>query len=232
MQMQRTNNEQKSYIIAPVAALEGVSAGYDGKAVLSDIHLRLNPGAFVYLTGRTGSGKTTLLKVLYGALRPLSGRAMVAGYDLTDLGFESRPLLRRQLGMIFQDFRLLRDRSVFDNLDFVLRATGWVRRKARADRISFLLDRVGLSAKKDEMPERLSGGEQQKAVIARALLNSPVLILADEPTAQLDPATSVEILQLLVDVAREQRAAVLFATHDRYLMEEYDAPVFEIASHT
>ena len=177
----------------------------------------------MYLIGKTGSGKSTLLKTLYGELPPAEGRAAIAGFDLAKLDRNTIPKLRRQLGIVFQDFNLLYDRSVNANLDFVLRATGWNKKKKRNERIVEVLQQVGLSGKGDRLPHELSGGEQQRLVIARALLNKPQLIIADEPTGNLDPQTSEEIVQLLRDLSKSHNTAILFATHDYRILEKYPA---------
>lgn len=188
--------------------------------ILSDVSLRIARGEFVYLIGRTGTGKSSLLRTLYGDLRLDEGNGEVAGFPLTKLKRRKIHKLRRKLGIVFQDFQLLTDRSVYNNLDFVLRATGWKSKKERDARIKEVLEKVGLGTKGYKIPSELSGGEQQRVAIARALLNDPDLILADEPTGNLDPETSEEILQLLIDISRNGRA-VLMATHDYSLMQKY-----------
>ena len=191
--------------------------------VLSDVNFSLAEGEFVYLIGKTGSGKSSLLKVLYGDLPLKNGNGKVVGIDLKTLKTSKIPDLRRHLGIVFQDFQLLTDRSVEENLKFVLKATGWKDKKAMETRINEVLDAVGMLEKKKMMPFRLSGGEQQRISIARALLNHPGLILADEPTGNLDPETSNEIMNLLLSVSQKNNCAVLMATHDYDIIRRYPA---------
>lgn len=193
--------------------------------ILSEVNFTLSKGEFAYLIGKTGSGKSSLLKTLYADLPLKVGKGRVAGFDLSKLNRKSISRLRRKLGIIFQDFNLLSDRSVYDNLLFVLEATGWKDRKNIATRIEGILESVDLSDKRNSMPHELSGGEQQRVVIARALLNRPELIIADEPTGNLDPDTSDEIMKLLRSLATEQDATVLFATHDYRIIEQYPARI-------
>lgn len=193
--------------------------------VLEGVNLRISKGEFVYLIGKTGSGKSSLLKTLYGALPLREGQAKVTDIALTSLDRHSIPTLRRNLGIVFQDFNLLTDRSVKENLDFVLRATGWEQTQERNNRIQLMLEQVGLNGLEHKMPHQLSGGEQQRVAIARALLNDPALILADEPTGNLDPETSDEILLLLRQLAKKHNTAVLFATHDYRILENFPARI-------
>ena len=186
----------------------------DETLVLSEVNLQVRAHELVYLVGKTGSGKSSLLKVLYGDLDIAGGTGVVCGFDLQKLSVNEIPFLRRKLGIVFQDFQLLTDRSVNENLLFVLRATGWTDKVKMNDRVNEVLNMVNLNTKGFKMPHELSGGEQQRVVIARALLNHPELILADEPTGNLDPANSDEILQLLVNISRESGTAVLIASHD------------------
>lgn len=195
-----------------------------GEPVLQGVTFDMQPGDFRYLTGRVGSGKSTLLKTLYAQVPIASGQASVLDYDLTAIKHRHIPALRRQLGIVFQDFQLLMDRNVLDNLKFVLRATGWRGNENIDRRIEWALTQVGLVHKAYEMPHRLSGGEQQRVVIARALLNSPQLILADEPTGNLDQETSAQIMQLLHGIA-DSGTAVIMATHNLGLIEQFPAPV-------
>lgn len=189
--------------------------------VLSGVNLDLRKGKFTYLIGKTGSGKSSLLKVLYGQLPLREGKGSVVGFDLTKLKTSHIPDLRRKLGIVFQDFQLLTDRSVEKNLMFVLEATGWKNKLEIEDRINEVLSSVGMKTKKHKMPHELSGGEQQRVAIARALLNHPELILADEPTGNLDPETSNDIMTLLKQVSQEGNCAVLMATHDYHLIQNF-----------
>ncbi|HMO40502.1 MAG TPA: ATP-binding cassette domain-containing protein [Saprospiraceae bacterium] len=196
-----------------------------GALVLQDVNLRIAKGEFTYLIGKTGSGKSSLLKTLYAALPLTTGKGEVAGYDLTKLDRRAIPLLRRKLGIVFQDFNLLTDRSVEQNLRFVLDATGWRAAGLIQRRIGEVLEQVDLSDKLRKMPHELSGGEQQRVVIARALLNKPALIIADEPTGNLDPETSDDILLLMRQLALQNNSAVLFATHDYRILEHFPARI-------
>ena len=191
--------------------------------VLQDVNLRVNKGEFVYLVGKTGTGKSSLLKTLYGELLLKEGEATVAGYDLRQLTWKTVPYLRRTLGVVFQDFQLLTDRNVNENLKFVLRATGWKDEKLMNEKIADVLDKVGLKSKGFKMPYEMSGGEQQRVDVARALLNSPKLILADEPTGNLDPETSDEIMQLLFHISRDFGTAIVMATHDYMVIQKFPA---------
>jgi cell division transport system ATP-binding protein len=173
--------------------------------------------------GKTGTGKSSLLKTLYGELPLKNGSAMVAGFDLKDLTWKTVPFLRRNIGIVFQDFQLLTDRNVHDNLKFVLRATGWTNEKEIEDKIDEVLGKVGLKTKGFKYPYELSGGEQQRVDIARALLNSPRLILADEPTGNLDPETTDEIMNLLFQISRDLGTAIVMATHDYMVINKYPA---------
>jgi cell division transport system ATP-binding protein len=189
--------------------------------ILSHVDLTIRKGEFVYLIGKTGSGKSSLLKVLYGDLPLAGGYGFVAGHDLKTVTWKKLPYLRRNLGIVFQDFQLLTDRNIDANLSFVLHATGWTDKTKMQSRIAEVLDMVGLKTKGFKMPHELSGGEQQRVVIARALLNHPELILADEPTGNLDPDTSDEILRLLMDISRESNTAVLIASHDFMTIQKF-----------
>jgi len=191
--------------------------------VLQDVNLHVNKGEFVYLVGKTGTGKSSLLKTLYGELPLRDGQASVVGYNLRDMTWKTVPYLRRNLGVVFQDFQLLTDRNVHENLKFVLKATGWKDDKLMNEKIADVLDKVGLKSKGFKMTFEMSGGEQQRVDIARALLNSPKLILADEPTGNLDPETSDEIMRLLIQIARDYGTSVLMATHDYIVIQKYPA---------
>lgn len=190
--------------------------------VLSNVTFSITRGEFVYVIGKVGSGKTSIIKTLIAELPLQSGEAVIAGYDLGNLKKKHIPYLRRKLGIIFQDFQLLGDRNVYDNLSFVLRATGWKNRKEINDRIIEVLEKVDLNYKGYKMPHQLSGGEQQRVAIARALLNDPEIILADEPTGNLDPETSEEILQVLLDIRNNGRA-IIMATHNYPLLKKFPA---------
>jgi len=193
--------------------------------VLENVTLNITKGEFVYLIGRTGSGKSSLLKTLYGALPPGDGKGVVAEYNLHELNRKSIPHLRRKLGIVFQDFNLLSDRSVESNLRFVLEATNWSDEAKMRARMKEVLQQVGLQGKERKMPHQLSGGEQQRIVVARALLNRPALLIADEPTGNLDPETSDDILLLLRRLSQENDTAVLFATHDYRILENFPARI-------
>ena len=197
---------------------------YQGNTlILSDVNINISRSEFVYLIGKTGTGKSSLLKTLYGELPLSEGKANVAGFDLKDLTWKTVPFLRRNIGIVFQDFQLLTDRNVHDNLKFVLHATGWKDEKLIEDKIEDVLGKVGLKTKGFKFPYELSGGEQQRVDIARALLNSPKLILADEPTGNLDPETTEEIMNLLFQISKEFGTAIVMATHDYMVINKYPA---------
>ena len=191
-----------------------------GELILSDLNFDINAGEFVYLIGRVGSGKSSLLKTLYAELQLIEGEGYVAGFDLRKLKRRDIPMLRRRIGIVFQDYQLLTDRNVFMNLDYVMKATGWKNESEIRKRIDEVLKVVSLEAKGYKMPFELSGGEQQRLVIARALLNRPRLLLADEPTGNLDPLTAEGIIRLFQEIAR-QGCAVVMSTHNTALIEEY-----------
>ncbi len=198
--------------------------------VLSDVNLELHKGEFVYLIGKVGSGKTSLLKTFYGELDVVSGEAEVLGFDMLHIRRKHIPQLRRKLGIVFQDFQLLTDRTVYDNLQFVLRATGWKNKGEIKDRIEEVLKLVGMSNKGYKLPNELSGGEQQRIVIARAVLNSPEIILADEPTGNLDSETGRAITELLHSIS-EAGSLVVMTTHNLQLLREFPGKVYRCTDH-
>lgn len=203
-----------------ILELQDASIFQEEHLILSEVELELRQGAFRYLIGQTGSGKSSLLKTLYGDLKLQKGKGQVCGFDLGKLKERDIPHLRRKMGIVFQDFQLLTDRSVEDNLLFVLKATGWKDKKKITNKINEVLQKVGMEKSGFKMPYQLSGGEQQRVAIARALLNDPELILADEPTGNLDPATSEEIMILLQQISESGRA-ILMATHDYSLILKF-----------
>jgi len=206
----------------PIINIEGVDLHQRNHKVFSNITLKIEKGEFLYLIGETGSGKSSLLKALYGELAIDAGNLSIADIDLTKIKQKEIPALRRKLGIVFQDFQLLTDRTVEENLSFVLKATGWKNKKEIADRIDEALESVHLNGLKDKMPYELSGGEQQRAAIARALLNHPEIILADEPTGNLDPAKSEKIIELLKEI-NAKGTTILIATHDYSIIKKYNA---------
>lgn len=195
--------------------------------VLTDISMEIKTGEFVYLIGKVGSGKSSLIKTLNAELPLEKGEGKVAGFNLSDLKTRDIPFLRRKLGVVFQDFRLLSDRNVYDNLTFVLKATDWKDEKEIAHRVNTVLSMVAMTNKADSMPHQLSGGEQQRVVIARALLNNPEIILADEPTGNLDPQTSIELMQILKDLNTHGKTVVI-ATHDYPLIRKFPARIITV----
>jgi cell division transport system ATP-binding protein len=197
---------------------------YQGQnLILQDVNTIVNKGEFVYLVGKTGTGKSSLLKTLYGDIPLNNGEGEVVGFNLRDMDWKKVPYMRRNLGVVFQDFQLLTDRSVYENLKFVLRATGWKDDKLMNDKINDVLDKVGIRSKGFKMPFEMSGGEQQRVDIARAMLNSPKLILADEPTGNLDPETSDEIMQLLFQIGKDYGTSIIMATHDYIVINKFPA---------
>lgn len=211
--------------MATIVKLQDVDIFQQDQPVLKKVNLKITKGEFCYLIGKTGSGKSSLLKTLYAALPFNEGKGEVAGYDLKSLNRKTIPLLRRKLGIVFQDFSLLHDRSVEENLLFVLRATGWKNKPDMLKKANEVLAKVDLTGKNKKKPHELSGGEQQRVVIARALLNNPQLLIADEPTGNLDPETSDDILLLLRRLASDNDTAVLFATHDYRILENFPARI-------
>lgn len=195
--------------------------------VLSDISLEIKTGEFVYLIGKVGSGKTSLIKTLNAELPLLTGMGNVAGFNLAEIKTREIPFLRRKLGVVFQDFRLLSDRNVYDNLAFVLKATDWTDEKEIKERVNTVLEMVAMTHKSKSMPHQLSGGEQQRVVIARAILNNPEIILADEPTGNLDPHTSIELMQIFKDL-NDKGKTVVVATHDYPLIRKFPARIITV----
>ena len=214
----------------PIIRYENVSICQQGLEILEGINFELNKGEFVYLIGKVGSGKTSFLKTVYGELDIHSGEAEVMGYNLRTMKQKHIPELRRRLGIVFQDFQLLTDRTVYANLEFVLRATGWKNKVDIHTRIEEVLEQVGMQGKDYKMPNELSGGEQQRIVIARAILNKPELILADEPTGNLDVETGQRIVELLKEIS-SQGSAILMITHNLSMLTEYPGKVYRFADH-
>ena len=214
----------------PIIRYQNVCVSQQGLEILEGVNFELNQGEFVYLIGKVGSGKTSFLKTIYGELEIQSGDAEVMGYNLCTIKQKHIPDLRRRLGIVFQDFQLLTDRTVHANLEFVLRATGWKNKVDIHTRIEEVLEQVGMSGKGYKMPNELSGGEQQRIVIARAILNKPELILADEPTGNLDVETGHSIVKLLKEICA-QGSAILMITHNLNLLTEYPGKVYQFANH-
>ena len=221
------SEEQQSKESKPVISLASANIYQEDALILNGVNLNVNPGEFVYLIGKTGSGKSSLLKTLYADIPLTAGEGFINEFDLIKLKNKQIPFLRRGIGIVFQDFELLMDRSVFENLSFVLEATGWTDKKKIKARIEEVLNQVGLNTKHYKMPHELSGGEQQRVVIARALLNHPPLILADEPTGNLDPETSDIIMNLLFTINKDLNTAVLMATHNYALIEKYPGRIIK-----
>lgn len=207
----------------PIIEIRNAGIYQGDNKILEDVNLTVKAGEFVYLVGRTGTGKSSLLKTLYGELPLKEGEATVAGFQLKNMHWKQVPYLRRNLGVIFQDFRLLTDRNVAGNLKFVLKATGWTDEQLMKEKIEEVLEQVGLKGHGYKMPFEMSGGEQQRVDIARALLNSPKLILADEPTGNLDPETTDEIMRLFLHIAQTTDAAIVMASHDYIVVNKYPA---------
>ena len=223
----------------PVLSLKNVTIYQEGKTILSQVNLEVNHGEFLYIIGKTGSGKSTLMKTLYGDLALTEGEGHIVDFDLATLKEDDIPFLRRKIGIVFQDFKLLPDRTVKDNMLFVLKATGWIDNQEMQRKIDEVLDKVGMIEFGNKMPHQLSGGEQQRVAIARALLNDPELILADEPTGNLDPQTSAEVLEVLKNINANGKT-VIMATHDYALLMKFpsktlkceDERIFEVVQRT
>lgn len=213
--------DEQKYIIE----LQDASIQNHQEIVLNNVNLSLHKGELVYLIGKTGSGKSSILKTLYADLPLKSGKGLISGYNLSSIKNKEIPYLRRTLGIVFQDFKLLSDRSVRSNLEFVMKATGWDSKENINQQIKIVLEMVGLSSSENKMPHQLSGGEQQRVSIARALVNNPDIILADEPTGNLDPEIAHEIMQLLWEISKNGRA-VIIATHDYGLMEKFPSVTY------
>ena len=222
-----------------ILSLNSVNIYQEGNKILSDINLKVTPGEFLYIIGKTGSGKSSFMKTLYADLPLTHGEGTIVDYDLNGLIDDDIPFLRRKIGIVFQDFKLLPDRTVNNNMLFVLKATGWEDEGAMQDKIDEVLDKVGMKNLANKMPHQLSGGEQQRVAIARALLNDPELILADEPTGNLDPQTSVEAMEVLKKINQNGKT-IIMATHDYALLMKYpsktlkceDGAIFEVVQRT
>jgi len=206
-----------------VVQIEHANIYQSGSLILQDVNLNVQKGEFVYLVGKTGTGKSSLLKTLYGELTLTEGVGHVVGFNLKEMDWKKLPFLRRNLGVVFQDFQLLSDRNVNENLSFVLKATGWQDEQLIQQKIDDVLNKVGLQNKGFKMTYEMSGGEQQRVDIARAMLNSPKMILADEPTGSLDPETSDEIMHLLFQIAKEDGTSIIMATHDYMVVNKFPA---------
>ena len=223
----------------PILFLRNVTIYQEEKVILSNINLEVNHGEFIYLIGKTGSGKSSFMKTLYADLPLIEGQASIVNFDLATLKEDDIPYLRRKIGIVFQDFKLLPDRTVNENMLFVLKATGWTDAVEMQNKIDEVLDKVDMKAFASKMPHQLSGGEQQSVAIARALLNDPELILADEPTGNLDPQTSVEVLEVLRKINAAGKT-VIMATHDYALLMKFpsktlkceDSSIFEVVQKT
>lgn len=223
----------------PVLSLKDVTIYQDSNPVLKDINLEVNRGEFLYIIGKTGSGKSSFMKTLYADLKLRHGHGTFVDYDLAKLRERDIPYLRRKIGIVFQDFKLLPDRNVYDNLKFVLHATGWKERREMDVKINEVLDKVGMKNSVHKMPHQVSGGEQQRIAVARALLNDPEVILADEPTGNLDPQTSVDVMGLLREINQNGKT-IIMATHDYALLMKFpsktlkcdDGTLFEVVQRT
>jgi cell division transport system ATP-binding protein len=222
-----------------ILSLQNVTIYQEKKSIISNINLKVNPGEFIYVIGKTGSGKSSFMKTLYGDLPLTDGDGTIVDFELNGIKDHEIPFLRRKIGIVFQDFKLLPDRTVNNNLMFVLKATGWTDKEDMQSKIDEVLDKVGMKNFANKMPHQLSGGEQQCVAIARALLNDPELILADEPTGNLDPQTSVEVLELLRKINKNGKT-IIMATHDYALLMKFpsktlkceDGSIFEVVQRT
>ncbi|MCG9793653.1 cell division ATP-binding protein FtsE [Flavobacterium algicola] len=223
----------------PILSLKNVTISQEDKIILSNINLEVNRGEFIYIIGKTGSGKSSLMKTLYADLPLRDGEGNIVEFNLVGLKDNDIPFLRRKIGIVFQDFKLLPDRSIRENMLFVLKATGWTVKDEMDRKIDEVLDKVGMRTYADKMPHQISGGEQQRVAIARALLNDPDLILADEPTGNLDPQTSTEVLEVLRKI-NDNGKTIIMATHDYALLMKYpaktlkceDSKIFEVVQRT
>ena len=211
-----------------IVALENATVRNDNKLLFNKLNFKINSGDFVFLIGRTGAGKSSLLKILYGDLPLTEGEGNIVGYNLKNLKDREIPLLRRKLGVVFQDFKLLPDRTIYDNLAFVLKATGWSKKEKINQRVQEVLTLVNVDSDNSKFPFELSGGEQQRVAIARALLNNPQLIIADEPTGNLDPETSKEIMQLF-KVLHQGGITIIMATHDYNMIVKFPGKIYQCA---
>jgi cell division transport system ATP-binding protein len=214
-----------------ILSLRNVFIYQDKSLILKDVNLEVKPGEFIYMIGKTGSGKSSFLKTLYADLPLIEGDADIVNFNLKTLKERDIPFLRRNIGVVFQDFKLLPDRNVFKNLDFVLQATGWKNQEERTEKIAEVLQKVGMGHSSEKMPHQLSGGEQQRIAIARALLNNPDIILADEPTGNLDPHTSVEIMEVLRDI-NKQGKTIFMVTHDYAILLKYPSKTLKCEDQT
>lgn len=215
----------------PIISLKNVTITQEKSVIVKNVDFDVFPGEFIYIIGKTGIGKSSFMKVLYADLDISIGEANVVGYNIKNIKDKNIPYLRRKLGIVFQDFKLLTDRSIFDNLEFVLKATGWKSKIDRQNKIEEVLEKTGVKDKINKLPHQLSGGEQQRVAIARALLNDADVILADEPTGNLDPHSSVEIMQLLLDLNKSGKT-IIMATHDFSLIVKYKAKTIKIDDET
>lgn len=215
----------------PVLSLKNVTIYQGNNAVITDVNLEVNRGEFIYIIGKTGTGKSSFMKTLYADLPLKQGEAVFVDYDLAKLKERNIPYLRRKIGIVFQDFKLLPDRNVYDNLLFVLKATGWSEKREMDVKINEVLDKVGMKNAVHKMPHQISGGEQQRVAVARALLNNPDVILADEPTGNLDPQTSVEVMELLKEI-NQQGKTIIMATHDYALLMKFPSKTLKCDSGT